>query len=61
MQTGKWMSYSDSSYFSDPKTYKTLFILSYGSKDMILASFKHFLKFLEKHKGRWSFSHQGRS
>jgi hypothetical protein len=48
MQTGKWMSYSDSSYFSDPKTYKTLFILSYGSKDMILAIFKHFLKFLEK-------------
>jgi hypothetical protein len=28
------MSYSDSSHFSDSKTYKTLFISSYQSKDM---------------------------
>jgi hypothetical protein len=37
MQTGKRMSYLDSTHFSDSKTYKTLFILSYQSKDMNFA------------------------
>jgi hypothetical protein len=34
MQTVAWMAYSDSTHFSDPKTYKTLFIPSYGLEDI---------------------------
>jgi hypothetical protein len=40
MQAGVWMSYSGSSHFSDSKTYKTLFILSYQTKDMNFARLK---------------------
>jgi hypothetical protein len=48
MQVGVWMSYSSSSHFSDSKTYKTHFILSYGLKDINFASFKYFMQFLAK-------------
>jgi hypothetical protein len=48
MQTGVWMTYSDSTHFSDKFSYKILFISSYGLKDMNLASFKHLQQFSEK-------------
>jgi hypothetical protein len=48
MQTGKWISYSDSTHFSDKFSYKILFILSYGSKDINFAIFNHF----QKNRGR---------
>jgi hypothetical protein len=48
MQTEVWMSYSDSSHFSDKNSYKILFISNYGLEDMNLAKFNHFLK----NKGR---------
>jgi hypothetical protein len=48
MQTSIGMSYSDSSHFSDKLSYKILFILSYGFKDMILASVKHLQQFFRK-------------
>jgi hypothetical protein len=35
------MAYSDSMHFSDPKTYKTLFIPSYRLKDMNFARYEH--------------------
>jgi hypothetical protein len=35
------MAYSDSTHFSDPKTYKMLFISTYGLEDIILARFEH--------------------
>jgi hypothetical protein len=38
MQTVEWMSYSGSSHFSDKLSYKTLFISSYGLKDINFAS-----------------------
>jgi hypothetical protein len=41
MQTSIWMSYSDSTHFSDKLSYKILFISSYGSKDMNYARFKY--------------------
>jgi hypothetical protein len=42
------MSYSDSSHFSDKLSYKILFILSYGLKDMNFAKFKHLQNFQGK-------------
>jgi hypothetical protein len=45
MQTGIWMAYSDSTHFSDPKTYKILFIPSYGLKDINLAKFAYLQEF----------------
>jgi hypothetical protein len=48
MQTGKWMSYSDSMHFSDKNSYKILFISSYGSKDMIYARFCIFARIFLK-------------
>jgi hypothetical protein len=50
MQTGKWMSYSDSSHFSNKLLYKILFIPSYGLKDTDLARITHFLQFSETPK-----------
>jgi hypothetical protein len=48
MQTSIWMAYSDSTHFSEQLSYKILFILSYGFKDMILASVKHLQQFFRK-------------
>jgi hypothetical protein len=48
MQTRAWMSYSNSTHFSDKISYKILFISSYGSKNMNLARFTHLQEFLEK-------------
>jgi hypothetical protein len=48
MQTVVWMAYSDSSHFSDPKTYKILFISSYETKDVSFAKLAHLQKFSEK-------------
>jgi hypothetical protein len=48
MQTGKWMSYSNSTYFSDKLSYEILSVSSYGLENMILARFKQFLPFSEK-------------
>jgi hypothetical protein len=45
MQTGLWMAYSDSMHFSNPKTYKILFISTYSLKVMNLARFKHLQEF----------------
>jgi hypothetical protein len=50
MQTGKWMSYSDSSHFSDKFSYKKLFIWSYHLKDMIYARFAYLQEFSETDK-----------
>jgi hypothetical protein len=36
------MSYLDSSHFSDKLSYRKHFILTYDSKDMNLARYKHF-------------------
>jgi hypothetical protein len=41
MQTVVWMAYSDSTHFSDEKSYKILCILSCGLKDMNFASFAY--------------------
>jgi hypothetical protein len=58
MQIGKWMSYSDSSHFSDKLSYKILFILSYRLKDIYLARFKHLQEILEKQRMQRDFSHR---
>jgi hypothetical protein len=39
MQTVVWMTYSDSTHFSDKLSYKILCISSYGLKDMIYTRF----------------------
>jgi hypothetical protein len=44
------MAYLDSMHFSDPKTYKILFVSSYGLKDMNLARFKYLQGFSEEKK-----------
>jgi hypothetical protein len=44
------MTYSDSTHFSDPKTYKILCIPSYGLKDMNLARITYLQEFSEKRK-----------
>jgi hypothetical protein len=56
MQTGICMAYSDSSHFSDSKTYKTLFISSYQSKDMNFARLEQILQFLAKQRREELFS-----
>jgi hypothetical protein len=48
MQTGKWMSYSNSSHFSDKLSYKILVVSNYGLRDMIYARFKHLQEFQTK-------------
>jgi hypothetical protein len=50
------MLYSGSSHFSDKISYKILFILSYGLKDMNYARYKHFLPFSVKQRGDERFS-----
>jgi hypothetical protein len=55
MQTGKWMSNSDSIHFSDKLSYKTFCILSNGLKDMNYARFKHLQQFSENRKTGGSF------
>jgi hypothetical protein len=47
MQTGIWMAYLDSTYFSDKFSYKILFISSYGLKDINYARFKYLQEFSE--------------
>jgi hypothetical protein len=50
MQTSIWMTYSDSSHFSEQFSYKILCILSYGSKDMNLPRFAYLQEFTEEKK-----------
>jgi hypothetical protein len=50
MQTGIWMSYSDSMHFSNKLSYKILCISSYGLKDTNYTRFAYLQEFLEKHK-----------
>jgi hypothetical protein len=50
MQTGKWMSFSDSTHFSDKISYKTLFISKYGLKDINFARLKYSQEFSAKQK-----------
>jgi hypothetical protein len=50
MQTGLWMTYSDSMYFSDKLLFKILFILSYGLKDMDLTNFAYLQEFQKNGK-----------
>jgi hypothetical protein len=42
------MEYSDATHFSDPKTYKILFVSSYGLKDINFARFEHLQEYSEK-------------
>jgi hypothetical protein len=48
-------------HFSDPKTYKILFISSYGLEDINFASFKHLQQILENKKTAAGFLTQGNS
>jgi hypothetical protein len=50
MQTGIWMTYSDSTHYSDQISYKIYFIPSYRLQNIIYARLKHFLQFLENRK-----------
>jgi hypothetical protein len=50
MQTVVWMTYSDSTHFSDQLSYKIHFILSYGLKDMNYAKFKNLQEFQKTEK-----------
>jgi hypothetical protein len=53
------MAYLDSTHFSDPKTYKTLFIPTYGLKDMTFAKLAYLQQFFRKTEKRvGSFSHR---
>jgi hypothetical protein len=52
MQTGIWMTYLDSTHFSDKFSYKILFISSYHLKDINFASFAYLREFLEKQRKR---------
>jgi hypothetical protein len=54
MQTGIWMAYSDSMHFSDKLSYKILFILSYGLKDMSLARFAYLQEYQKTEKKKLS-------
>jgi hypothetical protein len=44
------MTFSDSTHFSDKFSYKILFILSYGLKDMNYARLEQILSFFRKQK-----------
>jgi hypothetical protein len=55
MQTVAWMSFSDSTHFSDQKPYKILVITSYSLKDMNYASFEHLQEFYLKTENSWNF------
>jgi hypothetical protein len=55
MQTDIWMVYSNSMHFSDPKTYKILFISIYGLKDMNLPRFAYLQEFLENREDAETF------
>jgi hypothetical protein len=50
MQTSIWMTYSNSTHFSEQFSYKKLFILSYGLKDTNFARFKHLQQNSEKQR-----------
>jgi hypothetical protein len=54
MQTIIWMSYSDSTHFSDKLSYKILVISSYGLKDMILTRFAYLQQFQKNRGGFFS-------
>jgi hypothetical protein len=55
MQTVVWMAYSNSTHFSDPKTYKTLFIPSYGLEDINFARLTCLQDFSEKTENSCGF------
>jgi hypothetical protein len=54
MQTSIWMTYLDSTHFSDKFSYKILCISIYGSKDMNLARFAYLQEFAEKKTEIWA-------
>jgi hypothetical protein len=58
MQTSIQMAYSDSTHFFDKFSYKILFISSYQSKDMNLASLTPLQQFFRKQRKWWDFSHR---
>jgi hypothetical protein len=53
------MAYLDSTHFSDPKTYKTLFIPTYGLEDINFARLTCLQDFSEKQKTAAGFPHPG--
>jgi hypothetical protein len=58
MQTGIWMSYLDSTHFSDKFLYKILYILSYRLKDTNFARYAHLQQYLENREIVGCFSHR---
>jgi hypothetical protein len=48
------MLYSDSTHFSEQFSYKTLFILSYQTKDMNFTRFKYLQEFPVKKTENWA-------
>jgi hypothetical protein len=55
MQTDIWISYSNSTHFSDKFSYKILFISSYRLKDMNFARFTHLQQFSAKQRKSGTF------
>jgi hypothetical protein len=55
MQTVVWMAYSNSTHFSDPKTYKILCIPRYGLKDTNFAKFDKLQEFSGNKNETWIF------
>jgi hypothetical protein len=55
------MAYSDSLHFSNKFSYKIIFILSFGVKDMNLAISAHLQQFSVKQIFSGDFSHRGGS
>jgi hypothetical protein len=55
MQTVVWMTYSNSTHFSDKNSYKILLILSYGLKDINFARLTHLQEFFWKTEMRRDF------
>jgi hypothetical protein len=58
MQTRAWMSYSDSTHFSDKFSYKILFISNYHLKVINFASLTYLQEFFRKQRNKWIFSHR---
>jgi hypothetical protein len=59
IETSIWMSYSDSTHFFDKLSYKILFVLNYGLRDMTFARLAYLQQFSKKQGIHWSFSHRG--
>jgi hypothetical protein len=55
------MADSDSTHFSDKKSYKTHFVPSYSLEDMNFGSFKHLQEFQKKQRRAANFSHPHRA